>query len=458
MKPILRQLSHKVSRSSPHAKRWLHLLLMTAASFGFTTQVMQVSVSYFKYRTFSQVLINAGMNAANHSVALCTRYIDILDKKRLLRETGIKVHAPPLSYDDQVSQERLLTIAQIFNYTPAPVGLISRCFYRPNDWKISWSPGAACEREFFISRFMTQEHMCYSFAASSRHPAVRFKAVSESIYQGFYVRSLVLNDRFAEASMATVIAFMGDMPYVSRDFAFSSVLRSMYAVRGRRPASHNFFRVTPTDFVIKRQPPPYDTDCRLGKKSSDRYTCAIDCIYTHYRWTGVIPTNELITRPLDLKVLGLRAMDNETELALLTGVQRSCYDRCFFTPCFVEYTKTHVLEQMRPDAVLGFSLKTATMPTLISQALPSQTFVEYFSFTCGCFGIWFGASFLSLDRFLGTRSSASVKTAASREKSGTRVQRRQQRQLNQPFIINIVNPSERVARILRPTMNRHVFE
>ena len=124
--PSRRLLSGRTSRAC------YHLPLLVLAVSGFCAQVIQVSVLYFEYRTTTQVELDQHDLLVLHSIHLCIRHYDILDRKRLAAETGY--HMPAIvDLDDAVAEESVLTLDQIFRYTPSPQEVTSACFFRSSN-------------------------------------------------------------------------------------------------------------------------------------------------------------------------------------------------------------------------------------------------------------------------------------------------------------------------------------
>lgn len=276
-----------------------------------------------------------------------------------------------------------------------------------------------------VTRFFTQFFICYRFQPKLE-TKISLKAVTQSPSFAYAMNSVLLNNKFENASVVSTIIYRGDYPYISRNFACVSFLIDESKKKQKR---NNYFEVTPTDFVINRLPPPFDTWCILSPME-EHFKCKLNCILQHYKPGDKIPTNEIIDRPIDYQRLVSDDLLDDEVLASVDRVNRECSARCERHVCRHAYTKTSVQLRLIDSEYLGFFTRTPTDPDLISNALPMNQFVEFFSFLCGCFGTWFGVSFLSLDPF---------KDKKKKKLTGSSFR---------PFVINIVNPSVRVARIL----------
>lgn len=167
-------------------------------------------------------------------------------------------------------------------------------------------------------------------------------------------------------------------------------------------------------FKFQRLESPYDTKCtnRLAKQM---FKCNLKCQLEHYDPGSKIPTIEIISEPIDYKRLVSSDLEDPLTLANMDHVMKECRKRCSFDACTYSYTKTSVQTRNISDVNLAFSVRTANDPDMISLTVAAYPFVEFFSFLCGCFGIWFGVSFLSIDPFARgvTRFSESMRANVS---------------------------------------------
>ena len=144
-------------------KRVIRSLILIAAVIGFTTQVIHVSIQYFEFKTSLQVLIQSPETASYYKVSLCFRFIDIVNLTRFNSATGADVKMPT-SLDERIDLEDTMNIRQMFDYTPDVDDILKSCFYRPDDWNFKLMSGPDCRSFVNVSRYLTQEYMCYMFS------------------------------------------------------------------------------------------------------------------------------------------------------------------------------------------------------------------------------------------------------------------------------------------------------
>ena len=171
------RLCFRFNIRSPVFKR----LITVASLIGFLCQVIQVSIQYFAYKTTTQVKIKSPELITAHSVAICIRYGDILNKTRLKKDAGI-TFKPLRELSDGIRQENLLTVDQIFEYTPNEFDLIIACFSRPDNWRYTINNnGTECYKWFNVTRFFTLEFMCYNIEESRENQARN----SDQVYKSY---------------------------------------------------------------------------------------------------------------------------------------------------------------------------------------------------------------------------------------------------------------------------------
>src|SRR5438067_2264414 len=83
---------------------------------GCSWQVYNLARHYFMYTVNTDIFLEIPKNINPPAISICYRYIDILDKNRLLRERNITIDVSTV--DKLFFSESLLTIAEIFEYSP----------------------------------------------------------------------------------------------------------------------------------------------------------------------------------------------------------------------------------------------------------------------------------------------------------------------------------------------------
>lgn len=366
-------------------------LLSAISIIGFAAQVIQVSILYFGYKTTTQVKIETPAFIRTHGVALCIRYTDIIDHKRLNNETGLTFR-PLRTLEDGIDQEDLLTVEQIFEYTPHENTLISKCFTRPDEWRYNFNTGSGCYKVFNVTRFMTLEYMCYSIIRKGKRRLTQLSVTQASFLQ-YKIYEVTMGPRFRQVISLIPIAFSDGLPFLSRDY--TSILPHL-RVANTDNFIYNIFHMYPSDLKFHLLPPPFDTMC-FDAEPGNEYICNKECLITEYGKFDRAPGFEMLDQPYKRKVLSIKDLNDTVLLQKATIAYGFCRKKCFYKPCFTGFSKT-TSRVMKDNTIdLRFSLLTSSDPDIVIIAQATMTFIEFFSFVAGCFGTWFGLSFLSLN-------------------------------------------------------------
>ena len=369
----------------------IKLLLLSTALIGFCVQAIQVSVLYFAYQTTSQVDLIARAVMVPHSIPLCIRYADILDRDKLWRDTRIRV-GPMTDLDESIAEESTLTLAQIFHYTPSPSNLLDACFIRSLDWTFTVHVGKDCGKLFHVSKSFTLEFMCYRFEPLASVAGLYQESAVQSRYKQYTIFDVTLNRRMKNASYVLPVTYVGTYPYVSRRYSQTTLMRSLQGDR----VVYNWIDIFRNDYVIQKLASPYDTAC-IRRPFDEYWQCRRDCLVDHFvRNMSRLPVSEFLEQALPFKFISTADLHDPRIGHRVGQWYDHCHSNCYFNPCDLIYTKTTFRTQLFKEFHLAFSSKTPTEADIVTRAQAIMTFIEYFSFMTGCVGTWFGLHFLSL--------------------------------------------------------------
>ena len=370
------------------------LIILTMSVIGFTAQLAQVSMQYFAYRTTTQVTLSTPEAIKFHTISLCIRYSDILDTESVQRDTGIVWNRNWSDWQVAFDMESLLTVDQIFKYTPSHRSILRECMYRADNWTfVMENRGHVCERLFQIRRYFTQEYMCYSFERTN-DALISVLSVTRSTFAQFLMYELFLDHRFDHVNRINVASFDGDIPYFSRDFSASFYLDSL--------GNRNYIEVISADYQIDLLPAPYDTRCTrcYNQQQCDRHRCFPDCLIRRHATLNRVPAATIVLSPINMTVMSRIDLMNKTILNMVRDIFFACERSCAYTACRTQYSKTTAWTQEYGNGSFGFASLTPIEPSIQTSAQPTMTGIDYFSFVCACIGTWFGLSCLSISRGL----------------------------------------------------------
>lgn len=381
------------ARSYRGWKTVLSRILVITSIIGFSVQVIQVSIRYFSFTTTTSVAYEMPEYIDAHSTAICIQPSDLFNDVSLLQKTGVRYERHSGRVTDFI-REHQLTIAQVFDNTPDPEFTIKSCSFRLDFWiNLSEVNRTTCLQEFNVTKFYLQAYMCYVFEPITRR-RLHTEDATRSTYNKGRIHSIYLNSSFDGANYMIPIAFRGENPVKSRDYA-PRLWKIKDVEQGNKRQRKVLVYLTPFDIKIKLLPSPYDTRC---VPVSDEYSseCRRRCLVHAFAPFSRVPGYEILREKYDLKPLGTLDVLDKNVSAVIAKLHTDCKTRCSFKACVEGFTVTRMTYRMSEFHTIGFSLMTPTDPVISLSSQPTMYFVEFFCFIAGCFGIWFGVSFLSL--------------------------------------------------------------
>lgn len=377
----------------------LNRLLVLLSMIGFSLQVINISVQFFTFTTITHVRVSTPEKIAPYAVAICFRFSDILQTDRMFNETGIKL-AHVETIDDAIRDEGRLTIKQVFEYTPKAEDAIASCYYRPDPWVVVGAKAKECREQFEVSKFQTQEFMCYKIW-EREHRDLRMDVATRSTFGKNEIFSVYFNVSFKDADVINPIIMnnrdldeeddLPKLPYRSRDHSPVLKIRDPLNPSG----SNNFFQVIPSSFESTALEAPYDTQC-INRQVGEIADCRLKCQLQKMRPFKLVPGYELLQEEYDLKPVATRDIQNDLRGPQIREAVNYCTKKCTFKPCSGSFTASRARVRSVNDPSIGFALVTPVAPVIRVTARPSMSFVDFFSFVSSCFGTWFGISFLSI--------------------------------------------------------------
>lgn len=367
--------------------------LVIVAIIGFTFQVVQVSVLYFRFKTSTHVSFETPEFLETHSAALCIRFTDIIDKERLFKETGIRLQ-DTRTLEEGMRQSGKLTVDQVFEYTPQENETIVSCVHRPDEWSIERIVGPDCYKVFRVRKFFMLEYICYIADQVSDHK-MRVEAVVQSMFAKGIIFTVLFNQSFSEMDRVLPIAFGPGWPIVSRDHA---PVQSFVKDRPKKGNTKKFalIVVTPSDLSVHLLPRPYDTDCFQVTSDTNLSGCRQRCLLQAFAPFQRVPGTEILTTRHKLKPLTTADVMDPIQGPAIRELHQNCVSRCRRRACNSGYSVTSVGRSMTTGETVRLNLAAPLHSKVVITAQPSMLFIEYFSLVCSCFGTWFGLSFLSL--------------------------------------------------------------
>ena len=373
----------------PNICRRLSFWFLILASVGCLAQVIQVSTEYFRYKTATQISMHVRQEFPLPTLSFCVRYADVVDAERVKRETG-KKWRQVLTVEDAREQESLLTIREIFMYSPQPEQVLTQCMYRDNvTFEVCFTTADECLRYFFIQKFLHLETVCYSIGVRKASIVERRHFTQASFSRG------TINFLFFPHNLTSphfdFVLHERRVPYASRDFSSNS---DDYSYSD----GFLYFLIASVKRTVNALRAPYDTRC-VPLDEDAQFLCRRQCLMQRFEGLARAPCTEVMDEPIDRPCLGALDRRNATIRSLVNQAHDDCSRSCNRIPCHSSIFLTKHRSYRSANLTANrMAIVTANEADVVVTSVQSMCFIEFFSFITGCFGFWFGASFLSLTR------------------------------------------------------------
>lgn len=323
-------------------KKLLTLILTACSVVGFCLQVFNIGLQFFAFKTTTHVSVQTLDEIPANAIIACMRVRDIVDRERLLSETGVRVGAYEM-VAQAMAEEGKLTIKQSLDYTPSANNTIAGCMMRPDSWQVAQAKEKSCFNKFKVLKFFMTEFMCYKISPS-QHVVMLMEDVSRSTIFKNEIFSVFLNESFADTDLLFMMVSRGILPYNSRDHGAWARLKDPSTVSNKL----NFVTLTPYDVRTTLLTAPYDTGCVM-KEAGDRAACRLRCLLLKLEQINRVPGYELLTLPYDLVPVTTADILNTSTGPYIRRAHYDCVRKCHFTPCIDGFTVTHTHTRVITD-------------------------------------------------------------------------------------------------------------
>lgn len=147
-------------------------------------QVYKLTSLYLHYNSNTEVFIDIPEYLNPPSVTLCFGYVDVIDNQRLRKDKFKSVAESEYPSYGNLSlwqRQSVLTISEILDYSPDSRYLFDKCsLLSPTDVKTYALTGKECYEKFHITKYYSQEYICYRIDNKSP-PNLKLK-FSDSVY------------------------------------------------------------------------------------------------------------------------------------------------------------------------------------------------------------------------------------------------------------------------------------
>ena len=355
---------------------------------GHLVQVHQISENYFKYQTRTYTKFEVQEVEKLQTILFCPRYVDLVDRSQF-KFYGIR---SDLRSRKKIAEAlSVLTVKQISELTPNVSGIIEECVVRESNLLLPLILTAnECKKFFNIWKSVNGERVCYTFLPRNQR-CYSVGNVASSLTHQNIVYQVGLKDLLAKTRSAYFIIH-SPYPKNRSDLLLSRMFGS--SVNNAKSYKGSTFYVSYALMEILKLPPPYDTECKKGK----RRTCYEVCLMNRFKQINRVPWSGFHRDHIDMKILSYNDTKNQTIAKVAKNAFRDCHNECKLNrECYTSFSVTKAEENKR----FGFKLRISSMvpfsPYTKIISVPSVTLVDYLVQVGSCLGIWFGFSILSLN-------------------------------------------------------------
>lgn len=362
---------------------------------GFLFQSSQISSDYFKFETRALSTQDMEVYLPMPNLAICVKYDEIYNKAAVFSEKN-KKNGNKIKFimnKDIDSLEKILTIKEIFQFTPDTNHIMTFCAYRSSTtYQIEHYNSSECYEKFHLSKFYMMQYVCFSFNPIKKDQFM-LDQIASSIYMNGIFYMVQVCKLFTRVIKLMPILYYNSLPDEERDFA------PYFMLGARIPHSAYSLRIEFDLIKVDKLPPPFDTRCKYNYYKSN---CMKNCKLNKLKQIKRVPSSEILTQSYNLPHTSDRdTLRNRTQALFIAKIDDFCRNVCLGEPCNYNFTITYGDAYFEDKAYEYIRIRVGKpqkpITALHFEAKISLTdFIIYLSST---FGIWFGLSFYDLNPF-----------------------------------------------------------
>lgn len=390
---------------------------------GFLYQIGKISSEYFSYQVSSDLFIQIPVQLDAPDTSICIRYSDVFDTKTYSHVNSIKIDAKIATTSLKHELGKIVTIQDVFNYTPKIGSILSSCLIRlPKNYGYKrYSESYKCQHLFNVHKFYIQDEVCYMFTLiSSKDQTYQYHNLGQALSKPGIFYQVTLSGRFNNTKIGKVVIHRSTWtPFTSISFApsFNTMTESME--RGWKRDMNNKFFATYTMFSQQRLPSPFVSNCLDYEKIgiASRSLCLKECITKEsIQFFGLVPFSVISLEPVKRRhMTTLYLYKNSSAEKVLDSLEDKCKLKCHQLDCNNTYFMTKLipsLTSLEQDG-LSFVITAPRSAFYIITNSPASSLTEYLVYVSSCLGIWFGFSFMDLNPFTMNGRGRMIKNAVT---------------------------------------------
>ena len=407
-------------------QRYLTYAIYIACAVGCVYHISHITEWYFKYPTQTMLDMRLPLEIQMPQLSACFRLDIMIKRDQLLISKGMNLPDGPSNWTAFYEQLQKLTIADILDYTPSPMEVLSQkgdaCKVRYPDAfavKYPYSNAHDCYAMFNITKYIQRQFMCYKFSVSNvpkdkngRQTKIEVDEYSLSPNLPGLIYSLHLNN-----------AIYGDVSLLSTFIhgensskLFDSIFAPSIEYK-RNQRVHNTYAnidVSYRSVRIYRLEPPYDSMCRNYSPYGSRLEMTLDKVREEaVRTLDLVPAMDQVEQRYNSSLMTSMHVRNTTIAHALSELLHTY--RVKSPECYIRYYLTGM--RISGGSSVKINVNWPQDVYLILRMKPEQSTLDFIIYLSSVIGLWFGLTildcFITIRRIQGIFRKKRARNAAS---------------------------------------------
>lgn len=359
---------------------------------GLVCQVKEISEEYFTYKVTSDISFNITIGNVDKTYNLRFLYYEILNRDAYSRDnkdTSQHMNDTDATnmFDNAMNLTNIITIEDIFKYTPSKLDLIEACYDRDE---------TRCDANTLqIKKYVNNMFVIYTFRST--------KGLTYDEEQLFYTpnaggaisRLIFKPDLFTRAfTIAPFLSHNEFIPYQESAIAIDTDTGYDY---DSHIQSYLSFGLRAHSLITIQLPPPFTTKCVHKYLLYDcMSTCSNNFSVRYFdRLSPLTYFSHIDDYMKNMKIITFQDMTNEVIYRRYLSYLIKCIDMCpRASRCIEGIDITHI--ERSTFGRLNLFQVLSDSPSFIVKYYPKTKFVEYITLFMSCFGTWLGLSMIDM--------------------------------------------------------------
>ena len=372
-----------MSLSSDQRNQISRMVIVFIAILGCSIQLRTTLLSYFHYESVSRTIYKSPEIQEAMSLSVCISYVDILNYSSTKELSKVeKIDRDP----NFRNVHDLLTVSDIFRYTPRNDSILRFCGYRFRSTRefTKSDNKTLCHELFKVKKYFSQEFMCYTIIPKQLEIPLMTYVTAIEYSRGMY--GIGIENRLAAKItwIKLIVHGVESLPSWSKRYA---------TTRQNLKANKTLYHMGFTRQFISYLGFPYD---RFICSDHSEDECMLDCVNgkTIEKYNRVSYDLDT-TKAYDYKHMSITQVRDPETAKSLDGIISECTKMCNEIICDTDFTITSY--ETDDNSAMEIVLYTPNAPDTLVKNYPSVDMLDLVVYVMGAIGAWFGFAFIQID-------------------------------------------------------------